>query len=654
MANNLVVQLLLKTGTFSTDLKQAGGQVKQFKQNCSTAGKALTDFGREIGINIGSLTKLGGAAGAAIVAFKTFKDVMYSTQTTADALDGAIAGCKGVIEALKVSVATADFSTFSNGLWAVFDAAKAARDALDDLQDAQLAYGYKTSKNRRLAREAEVGYKTPGITAAEKEEYRKVWEQAVINQELYSNAFDYKLLNAIRSQVVAKNTNIQGKNVTQGLLERAMDIQLGLEGDTSEVKRKVKERADFIKKEAKKYATDSAREQYYSRNQEDLILDVLLQMKDETIKAVVTEGQAGEQAREEAASMRKAYNRAIKGTVTPTVKGGGSSTVTKEDLTIMEKSRTYWDDIAKKSFQVMNASETNTQAWKDANAQYEEAIGKIKEIDEATKAYNTRQNFTPLEKLPEIKSGYVPGLKPEEIRYTATELQNLINMLTNLRDEMQEGDPYIAIYNQRIQELGEKLDKIRNEGINKVEVPKQTVDSWDTFSQAMANTATVVSTLTNTFKEGTEVTASSILQMVATSLPAIGQLIGSIEALTAVEAVEAGVAATGKAVSTSKHWIEAIAAVASLGAVVASAIAAADAQRQKFAGGGIVGGSSFTGDRVPAMVNSGEMILNRAQQANLFRMANSGGTGGQVEFHISGTELIGVLNNQNRKNSIIR
>jgi hypothetical protein len=42
----------------------------------------------------------------------------------------------------------------------------------------------------------------------------------------------------------------------------------------------------------------------------------------------------------------------------------------------------------------------------------------------------------------------------------------------------------------------------------------------------------------------------------------------------------------------------------------------------KFAQGGIVGGTSFSGDRVPARVNSGEMILNKQQQARLFEIAN--------------------------------
>ena len=46
---------------------------------------------------------------------------------------------------------------------------------------------------------------------------------------------------------------------------------------------------------------------------------------------------------------------------------------------------------------------------------------------------------------------------------------------------------------------------------------------------------------------------------------------------------------------------------------------------EKFESGGIVGGTSFSGDKVVAHVNSGEMILNREQQTRLFDMANLGG-----------------------------
>ena len=67
--------------------------------------------------------------------------------------------------------------------------------------------------------------------------------------------------------------------------------------------------------------------------------------------------------------------------------------------------------------------------------------------------------------------------------------------------------------------------------------------------------------------------------------------------------------------------------------------------------GGIGGGTAFKGDNVYARLNSGEMVLNGRQQANLFNMINSGGLigGGQVTFKIQGRELVGVLNNYNNK-----
>ncbi|MDX9731856.1 MAG: hypothetical protein RBT63_08810, partial [Bdellovibrionales bacterium] len=49
-------------------------------------------------------------------------------------------------------------------------------------------------------------------------------------------------------------------------------------------------------------------------------------------------------------------------------------------------------------------------------------------------------------------------------------------------------------------------------------------------------------------------------------------------------------------------------------------------QPPAFKEGGIVPGTSYVGDRVTARVNSGEMILNTRQQANLFSLANGSGS----------------------------
>lgn len=52
--------------------------------------------------------------------------------------------------------------------------------------------------------------------------------------------------------------------------------------------------------------------------------------------------------------------------------------------------------------------------------------------------------------------------------------------------------------------------------------------------------------------------------------------------------------------------------------------------KPSFQAGGVVPGSSFTGDQVAANVNSGEMILNREQQANLFDSINNNQSQGQT------------------------
>ena len=93
-------------------------------------------------------------------------------------------------------------------------------------------------------------------------------------------------------------------------------------------------------------------------------------------------------------------------------------------------------------------------------------------------------------------------------------------------------------------------------------------------------------------------------------------------------------------------------------AFIASAIGGvigAFAALPKFANGGIVNGSSFSGDRVMARVNSGEMILNRSQQASLFGMINRGSGGNErLVTQIAGNDLRVVLERAQRTNNRLR
>ena len=70
----------------------------------------------------------------------------------------------------------------------------------------------------------------------------------------------------------------------------------------------------------------------------------------------------------------------------------------------------------------------------------------------------------------------------------------------------------------------------------------------------------------------------------------------------------------------------------------------------KFEFGGIVPGNSYSGDKMLARVNSGELILNRAQQNNLAGALQSGANG-TVRFEIEGSRLVGILEQEARKRS---
>lgn len=70
-----------------------------------------------------------------------------------------------------------------------------------------------------------------------------------------------------------------------------------------------------------------------------------------------------------------------------------------------------------------------------------------------------------------------------------------------------------------------------------------------------------------------------------------------------------------------------------------AAVVESKPQKPSFQFGGIVPGSSFSGDNVQANVNSGEMVLTQRQQSELFNMANGQGSGGGMMRVVGSREL---------------
>ena len=144
-----------------------------------------------------------------------------------------------------------------------------------------------------------------------------------------------------------------------------------------------------------------------------------------------------------------------------------------------------------------------------------------------------------------------------------------------------------------------------------------------------------------------QITAAKKSSALATAqeTAAEGASIAVSKASTAASSKEAVAGATASAAKLPFPWN-----LAAIALAVTTVLAALTSGTMKFAKGGLVGGSSFSGDNVLARVNSGEMILNKGQQATLFNAIKSGnlGGGGKVEFEIRGDKLKGVLQNYDR------
>lgn len=133
---------------------------------------------------------------------------------------------------------------------------------------------------------------------------------------------------------------------------------------------------------------------------------------------------------------------------------------------------------------------------------------------------------------------------------------------------------------------------------------------------------------------------ATLVASISKSIPLI------IAATKATQAKAIAEGASSAAQTPIVGWINAIAAI--------SAMMAAFASMPMYATGGIVGGNSFVGDNMLIRANSGEMILNKKQQANLFNLLDGGYvakslSSGNVEFRIKGKELVGVLTAYNNK-----
>lgn len=167
----------------------------------------------------------------------------------------------------------------------------------------------------------------------------------------------------------------------------------------------------------------------------------------------------------------------------------------------------------------------------------------------------------------------------------------------------------------------------------------------DEKKQAIARTTSAISTLQNISRSITALSGmidAFDLQNEESAKAQKGLALAEI-------AVQSGIAIATAVAECQKLGFPAaipavIVATATIAANIASAISTV--KEAKFATGGIVGGTSYSGDNVPIRVNSGEMILNKEQQANLFDIANGGQVSSGIDYQLLGNIMADAVAQQ--------
>ena len=239
---------------------------------------------------------------------------------------------------------------------------------------------------------------------------------------------------------------------------------------------------------------------------------------------------------------------------------------------------------------------------------------------------------------------------PEEFKKSSEETLSSIERIERAKEQLdsimndkKSSDVQIAAAQKGIEDLSAAYDKLIEKANIYQEVNdrnKELQEDNEKLAKTYSDIGSAVGSVGDMFNS---------LSKLANDDPAL-QVMGIVA--QAVANMFAGYAEASKNAGKMGPW--AWVAFAAAGMAQTLALVAQIKNATKFATGGIVGGSSYSGDNVYARLNSGEMVLNTRQQRNLFNLLDTGlmpqrgVTNVQVTGVVRGTDLLLVQKNTNK------
>ena len=657
-----------QTRTAEKHLSQLREQMKAVSGDMDNSSGKVETLSSKLGGNlVSSIMSLVGKFAVLAGAQQVFDKLVNSNQAAADTFAGVMYTTKTAVDSFFYSISTGDFSAFHNGLNNLIARSRAAADAIDQLQNTLMSYSVIEAKAQSKIKAARAILYDPNATEEQKEQAKKALEDAYKQIKKAAEIVVDDYANDIKKEVEAKSNISLGDNAIS-IIDEWLEI------DAKEGRKKAKETADAMyqsyEEELRKLrletgqdvsSTDLYRGQYsgnYGNQRNDAAYAEGLEKLNEKYKSAIVYNTLLNKLNDEQLNQlgqnRIAMIRYADATSDAAVQTGRLS---KQLSTTPTTPKITQPDLKVKPLDLTVKPINWGRTEKEIDTEIAEIQKKIKETPEGALRIKLQADLSTLE---EEKKNF--GKDPIKVKLEA-EVANLdLSGVKNADLTIGVGDK-----SEILKKNAEGINEMLSSSERLYSVWNRIGDSFDNgniieqffaISNAISSTIDSVQNLISGFQKVGE----AVQQLQEIYSAASQQKIQEDNAETGSNLAKAGSASTAaiaegthKAVSTSKSWQEVIIAIAA----VISAITAALALAGKFANGGIIQGKTTIGDYNLARVNSGEMILNQKQQGRLFKMLNgsinqpNNNITGDVNFKIEGSNLVGVLNNYNRKKSKI-
>ena len=600
---DLVTRLLLDSSGFNNNIVKSSRQVQEFQQ--------IT------GNIVGTIGKFAAGIGIATTASDAFMKIIRSSQATNDEWDNTLNSCKGTVDLFFQSMSAGSFEAFNNGVLSTIRNLKELSALRDSLTDAKLSMGFNTK-----------------VFETEFTKYESIIRDTTKSKQEREKAF--KDLQKLKDDFKIDVTDVLGGAEEE--LIQSLNIRTG--------------RKDFNINDIHKYISINNND-FSSRNEKKALTEYQDQLKayEKEINQIQgrinsTRGDTNEWTGETKKQMReklssiKQQMELFKQQNSELEKQNFLNQDNDANRGEMIKNYEYAYDLKKRMYdfdkRTLELQNSLKPAGGNNKVKTEEVIpaGSVAELDKL---------------ITEARKKYAAAIT-NDARVSALKLiqeleqKKIVLNITAKYNSREQGDlkpagiPSVKGFNSR--DIGKLTSPF---------VTEEDVKVNNDYATSLGAIATVMGSISQMTNEG----ASAWLTWSANLMTAIGTAIPAIEALIAAKKAES----IGNAVASATQtpvvgWLLAGAAVAS--------VIAAFATMPQFANGGVVDGSSFFGDKILARVNSGEMILNKSQQSNLFNLLDGGSPvkggamSGEVEFKISDKALVGVLKQHSNRTNRLR